>query len=323
MYIITSVTSANTLKINLNTGGTPDPITLHPAFTERSNINYRVVEGGLAQTFSSGNGNFMVMQYNPSAVGINPGQANSQTQMFGNDSAGTIGTIISPGGNWNGVAFPVTGDVQIDATSQFTSQSGNYFNGTPQNNMALNMAADPAFWQMHFKDVNSGDGSSFMQVEIPTRLYPQDKDTNPVVVLNRGGVFNGTVFNTNNSAGTFGAGFGMKCNDGVFRTHRSLCKSLFGDGTPCFGTNVTDVRIAFNTTRGTVLASDCILSLPGVTNQFALARVKLRTIKFTSTPLPTYHRFGTANGAQFINVANGCAVIWDNTIVPNNLFFII
>jgi hypothetical protein len=324
LYTISAVVSPNTVRINLNTAGTPDPVTLHPSFNQRSNINYRVVDGGLAQTFSSGNGNYMVMQFNPSAIGINPGQANSQMQVFGNDTNGTIGMITSPGGNWNGVTFPVTGNVQIDASIQNTSNSGGIFNGTPTTNMAVTMAADPAFFWMHFKDVNSGDGSSYIHAEIPTRLYPQATDTNPVVTLNRGGVFNGSVFNITNTAGSnYYRGWVMKGADGVLRTYFALAKSLFGDGTPTFGTQLTDLRLAFNTTRGTVLASDCVISLPAVTNQFSLGRVKLRTIKFTSTPLPTYHRFGTAGGAQFINVANGCAVIWDNTIIPQNLFFII
>lgn len=324
VYLISAVVSPNTIRINMNTGGTPDPTTNHPSFNQRSNINYRVVEGGTAQLASSGNGNYMVMQFNPSAIGINPGQANSQVQVFGNDSAGSIGINVSPGGNWNGAAFPVTGNIQIDATGQNTSFSGGYFNGSPSGNLVMNMAADPCFFNMHFKDVNSGDGSSYIHVEIPTRLYPQALDTNPVAWANRGGVFNGSVFNLGNGSGqNFGRLFGMKAADGVTRIMYSLAKSLFGDGSVIFGTSLTDIRLAFNTTRGTVLASDCILSLPSVTNQFSLGRVKLRTIKFTSTPLPLYHRFGTAGGGQFINVQNGIAIIWDNTIVPQNLFYII
>lgn len=325
IYIITSVNSPNSIRVNLNTGGTPDPTTLHPSFTERSNINYRIVDAGLAQTASSGNGNYMVMQFNPSSIGLNPGQANSQIQIFGNDTSGTIGIIISPGGNWSGLNFPVTGDPQIDATTQFTSLSGGIFNGVPANNMAMTMAADPAFFWMHFKDINSADASSYIHCEIPTRLYSQAADTNPVVVLNRGGSFNGSVFRcdgTTGNSGTIGNGFVMKDTNGTIRTYRMLAKSLGGDGTPTFGASLTDIRLAFNTTRGTVLASDGVLSLPGVTGQYSLGRVKMRTLKFTSTTLPLYHRFGTASG-QFLNTQNGIAIIWDNTILPSNLFYII
>lgn len=326
IYVITAVNSPNSIRVNLNTGGTPDVTTLHPSFTDRSNINYRIVDAGLAQTFSSGNGNYMVMQFNPSSIGLNPGQANSQVQMFGNDSAGTIGCIMSPGGNWNGVLFPVTGDPQIDATSQFTSQSGGIFNGGPANNMAMVMAADPGFFWMHFKDVNSGDGSSYFHCEIPTRLYPAQFDTNPMVVLSRGGVFNSTVYRCDGTlaggSGTIGNGFVMKDTTGVIRTYRMLSKSLAGDGSPSFGANLTDIKLAFNTTRGTVIASDGVLCLPGLNGQFSLGRVRLRTLKFTTTQLPIYHRFGTPTG-QFLNLINGIAIIWDNTILPSNLFFII
>jgi len=188
----------------------------------------------------------------------------------------------------------------------------------------MTMAADPAFFWAHYKDINSGDGSSYIHVEIPTRLYSQTADTNPMVCLNRGGVFNGSVFAIGTSSGqNFGYGFLMKGTDGVIRTHYTLAKSLAGDGSPIFGVNLTDFRIAFNTSKGAVLASDVLLHLPGVINQFSLGRVKLRTLKYTSTPLPLYHRFGTPGGTQWLNVQGGTAMIWDNTILPSNLFFII
>jgi hypothetical protein len=322
MYIITAVISPTMVKIGLNTGGTPDPTTSHPSFLQRSNINYRVVDMGAAylSTYTVNNG-YCILQFSPSTVGINTGQANSQCTLLA--TGGTINVTLAPGGNWNGVAYPVTGNAQLDPVT-FGSQSGNIYNGNPATTQALTMAADPGFFLMHFKDLNSGDASSYLQVEIPIRLYPQANDTNPMVCLFRGGVFNGSVFTVSASSGhDFGAGFGMKCNDGVFRTHRSLAKSLGGDGNPIFGPQLTDIRLAFNVVKGTVQASDCVLALPGVTNQYALSRVRLRTIKFTNTPLPNYHRFGTSGGAQYINVQNTCAIIWDNTIIPQNLFYIV
>lgn len=326
LYVITAVVSPNTLQINLNTGGTPDPTTLHPSFNQRSNINYRVVDCGLAGVSLPSTNCYMVMQFNPGAIGLNPGQANSQVMVGspnGVSNSSNMTLTISPGGNWNGITFPVTGNPQIDATSTFGSQSGNQYNGIPATQLAQTMWADPAFFAMHFKDVNSGDGSSYMHVEIPTRLYPSSTDTNPVAFCFRGGVFNGTVFTCGTGAGVYGGGFFMKDTTNTIRAHRMLSKALAGDGGANFGSNLTDIRLAFNSTRGTVLASDGILSLPGVTNQFSLGRVRMRTMKFTSTVLPLYHRFGTAGGAQFIQIVNGIAILWDNTIIPQNLFFII
>lgn len=330
LYAITAVLSPNTVKINLNTGGTPDPTTLHPSFNQRSNINYRVVDMGQAYVASgvttANSSNFAIFQFNPSAVGVNPGQANSQFLMSASNSGPYSGGFIqlSPGGNWNGVAFPVTGNPQLDASSLFSTFSGGIYNGGPSTTQSLVICADPSFFLMHFKDLNSGDGSSYVQIEIPTRLYPQATDTNPMAVLFRGGVFNGSVFANSNSSGQcLTRGYAMKCNDNVMRVHYSLAKSLSGDGGSIFGTNLTDFRIAFNTVKGTVLASDAVLALPGVTGQYSLGRGRLRSIKFTSTPLPNYHRFGIAGGNQYLNVQNGCAIIWDNTILPSNLFFIL
>lgn len=333
IYIITSVPSPNTLRVNLNTGGTPDGYTMHPSFTQRSNINYRIVDIAAATNSlasnSSTNGNYITIQFNPSAVGINPGQANSQAQFtlqgfqFGGSSV-SWNIQLSPGGNWNGITFPVTGNYNIDATSVFGSQSAGFFNGGPNGNFAVTMAADPSFFLMHFKDINSGDGSSYMHIEIPTRLYPSSADTNPMTCLFRGGVFNGSVYNIGTSAGqNFGRGFLMKGTDGGTRAHYALAKSLVGDGVPTFGINLTDFRVAFNTAKGFILASDIILTLPGVTNQYSLGRARIRTIKFTSTPLPLYHRFGTPGGTQYLNIQNGVATIWDGTILPANLLYII
>jgi len=73
IYIITAVIGNNQVKISLNTGGTPDATTLHPSFTQRSNINYRVVSLEAAFT-AAGNadGNYITLQFSPSTVGINP-----------------------------------------------------------------------------------------------------------------------------------------------------------------------------------------------------------------------------------------------------------
>lgn len=333
LYVITSVIGNNQLKISLNTGGTPDPATSHPSFTQRSNINYRVIDVGVAAnsivTGAAQNGNYITFQFNPSAIGLNPGQANGQVQFqltgfqFGTNNTG-FNMVMSPGGNWNGITFPVTGNYNIDATAAFGSQSGGIYNGGIGGTTALTMAADPGFFWMHFKDTNSGDGSSYIHVEIPTRLYPAAADPNPMVCLYRGGVFNGSVFAIGTSSGqNFGHGFFMKGTDGVIRTHYTLAKALAGDGGSIFGSQLTDFRLAFNTNKGAVLASDVLLTLPGVTNQFSLGRVKLRTLKYTSAPLPLYHRFGIPGGSQWLNVQNGVAMIWDNTILPSNLFFLI
>lgn len=323
MYIINSVIGNNQLKISLNTGGTPDPVTLHPSFNQRSNINYRVVDAGAAG-YDSGiaNQNYITLQFNPGAIGLNAGQANSQVQVS-HGGGGSIQMNMSPGGNWNGITFPVTGNYHIDATGAFSSLSGGYFNGSGSSGtLAITMAADPGLWWMHLKDTSNSDGTSYLHCEIPTRLYSSSADTNPMIALSRGGTFNGTVFGISNSAGSnFGRGFAMKGTDGVLRNYYSLAKSLSGDASPIFGTALTDFRLAFNTNKGFILASDIVLTLPSVNNQFSLGRIKCRSIKLTSTPLPLYHRFGTPGGTQWLNVQNGIAIMWDNTILPSNLFF--
>lgn len=323
LYIITSVISSNTLQINLNTGGTPDPTTLHPSFTQRSNINYRVVDAGAAAYNNGASGTaWMVMQFNPSAINLNPGQANSQIMMQ-TTNAGNVTMTLSPGGNWSGVNFPVTGNPQIDASNAFASQSSNFWNGGGSSGtQAQTMYGDPGMWTLHFKDTSNSDGTSYLHCEIPQRLYASSADTNPMVAMNRGGTFNGSVFAIGTSTGqNFGRGWMLKGTDNTVRAHYAVAKSLSGDASPIFGSQLTDFRLAFNTSKGFILASDILCHLPGVPNQFALGRCKIRSIKFTSTPLPLYHRFGTPGGNQYLNVQNGIAILWDNTILPTNLYF--
>jgi len=106
------------------------------------------------------------------------------------------------------------------------------------------------------------------------------------------------------------------------RAYRSLVKAFRGDGTPdVFGRNLSDYRIGYNTVDGTIPQSDVILCLPGVTNQFSLARVKLRSVKFTGTHVPQFHRIG-ANG-EFLQITqfSGLCWPWDNTIHLGKILF--
>lgn len=319
IYVITAVLSSSQVRINLNSGGTPDPSTLHPSFTNRSSINYRVIDilqAGLATT----DGQYMVMQFDP--TGVNTGQANTQLQCFQRSSNNVIQHIISPGGNWNGTTFPVTNNVQIDATAELGSQgSATYQNGVGSNgNFATTMIADKSFFLAHMNDpAMTTATSSYIHAEIPTRLYPQANDTNPFVLMNHGGVFQASVFTATSTTDQYSGGLRVKCFDGTARAHRTLVKATAGDGNPSTpGPSLSDVRVGYNSIKGTVLASDAVLCLLGVLGQYSLARVRVRNVRFTGIHIPSYHRIGI-NGS-FLNIQNGIAIPWDNTILPSNLF---
>ena len=105
LYLISRVLSSTQIIININSGGTPNPVTKHPSMTARTGVYYRVLDmetGASALFNAAGNGNYMVFQTDASS--INPGQANSQIQItqLGTDQGASMGVGISGTGNWAG-----------------------------------------------------------------------------------------------------------------------------------------------------------------------------------------------------------------------------
>src|SRR6185369_13119732 len=127
LYNIVGFVSPTQILINVNNGGTPSaPDGYKPAFSNRTSINFRVVDMGIAgATTGVTDGNFMVMQFDP--TGVNAGQANSQIQLLIAGATNTrIDHKISPAGTWNGTTFS-------DATAQTAPNapsSSAFFSGT-------------------------------------------------------------------------------------------------------------------------------------------------------------------------------------------------
>lgn len=185
----------------------------------------------------------------------------------------------------------------------------------------INIIADKTFMICHMREQDLFQTNLRLCIhwEIPKRLYPQGADQHPVAVLCET-IFTGSLF-TSSTTLSYGGGWTMRTHpsDSIsFRSYRTLVKAMRGDGTPdVFGQNLSNYLIGYNTIAGTIPSSDGVLCLPGVNNQFSLARVKLRTCKFTGTHVPSYHRIGS-NG-EFIQIQNGICWPWDNTIQPQQL----
>lgn len=194
------------------------------------------------------------------------------------------------------------------------------------------MIADKTFMINHIReqDLFQTNGHIEWHFEIPQRLYPQGQDLHPMAILVQ--TLNTGLIYTSSTTLSYGGGFIMRSHSSdptTSRSYRTLVKALQGDGlmtvngsnlSPAqgvFGQDLSDFRLGFNTVAGTLPMSDGILCLPGVSNQFSLARVRLRTVKFTGTHVPKYHRIGL-NG-EFIQMQNGICWPWDNAIVPVQL----
>lgn len=404
IYFITRVLNSSQIVININTGGTPNPTTKHPSMTQRSSVNYRVVDMEVGALAGYTSGGYVV--YETAASTINPGQANSQFQIAQGGTTGAAGSN-SPGlfgmsgtGSWNGTPFTITaatnaspivattsvphglttgqtvtisgglgntainGNWIVSVTSTtsvsltgstgngtYTASSATLWNGfqndgysaifsfTISTNQAytsgqssVTMIADKTFGICHIRDQDlfQTNGHIEWHFEIPQRLYPQGADLHPMAILVQ--TLNTGLIYTSSTTLSYGGGFIMRSHSSdttAARSYRTLVKAMQGDGeiqvngspvSPAqgvFGQNLSDYRLGFNTIAGTVPVSDGILCLPGVSNQWALGRARLRTVKFTGTHIPKHHRIGL-NG-EFIQMQNGICWPWDNTIIPFQL----
>lgn len=239
-------------------------------------------------------------------------------------SAGNGTYTANSGTVWNG--FQNDGYAGLFAVGISTNQA--YTSG--QTSVA--MIGDKTFLALHIRDQDlfQTNGHVSWHFEIPQRLYPQNQDLHPMMFLPET-LNTGWIYTSSTTAG-YGGGCVMRTHSsdvGAVRNHRLLVKAMQGDGeiqvngspvSPAqgvFGQNLSDYRLGYNTTAGTIPISDGILCLPGVANQWSYARCKLRTVKFTGTHVPKHHRIGL-NG-EFIQLQNGVCWAWDNTIIPVQL----
>jgi hypothetical protein len=249
-------------------------------------------------------------------------------------------------GSWvvtvvNATQFSLVGSVGNGA---YTANSGTIWNGfqndgyqcifsyNPNTNQgytagatALTLIGDKTMLIAHIReqDVFQFNAHSSFYFEIPTRLYPQNADLHPVAFLGETG--NTGRLDTQQTTSSYGGGWIMRTHPSdstTARSYRALVKAFRGDGTPdVFGRNLTDYKIGFNTVEGTIPQSDVILCLPGITNQYSLARVKLRSVKFTGTHVPQFHRIGLNGEFLQITQFSGLCWPWDNTIHLSKILF--
>jgi hypothetical protein len=314
IYQIIGVPSSTQLRLLVANGGTPDVVTLKPAFTSRSSLRYRIIDlatvGGLAWTATT---HYVVLQFTPTL--INAGQASSQVQFQVGTAVTRINMILSPGGTWTGSAFtdgstaitPVT-----NGSGMFNSASGTY--------CLFTMIADENSLILHISGFGMTPGTTGgMYVEIPKRLYTLAQDPNPIACC----AWGVSSINVTSATADLGGYWWMRCPDTVTRNHRALTRSVLGMGTDAtlnegfgFNNNLSG-DLGFNYPRGLTLTSPVLLGHHTTAGQFTLARGQLRRIRMSTTALPNYKRIGT-NG-EWLHLNSSILFPWDNTILPFNL----
>lgn len=316
IYRISYVESANRLIVDTTTAGTPRRGN-KSTFWTRDQIRFRIVDIDLAATLAGWTtGHGMTLQFN-AAGDVNRGQRSSQFH-FHLDSTQTYLTSmsISPSGSWNGGDF-------VDSGSKINISIFAPVGGSP-GEFVTSLAGGKDYLSCHVKALDGTlqsivSGSGF-HVEIPARMYPSEYDPNPITFMAYAGVA------VSQTTGSYSTGFRMVGADGVLRTWTTLVRSPFGDRTntafsalgngifnglanPSFASNST-----YNSYENRFLMSDAVLHLP-TTNQFSLARVRLRRVRF-SRPRGDGQRPGNKFGDRWVEFDLGILLPWDNTIMP-------
>lgn len=144
VYLISRVVSGNHLVFNVNTGGTPDPVTKHPTMAARTNVYYRVNDMQAALNAGAVTNNFgSSLVFNINAASINPGQGNasgfSQLQVctfhsnssfiFNNPTWEDLQFVFGSSGQWNGGTFSVTAASNTTPITVTTSVNHNLQSG--------------------------------------------------------------------------------------------------------------------------------------------------------------------------------------------------
>lgn len=299
-----------TLSISSMTGAGVSPIVITTTtphnLTTGQTVNITGVNGN-----TNANGMFIVSSTGTNTFALSNGLSGATYPALGTTTGN--GTYTSGGVIYKG--FPNDGYQGIFGLNPNTSQA--YTAGQT----AITMIGDKTSLVAHIREQDLFQFNLYFwfHFEIPERLFPQQADLHPVAFMwNAGG--SGGVYTSSSTAG-YGGGYIMRTHSSDIygtRGYKTLVKAIRGDGTPdVFGQNLSDYRIGYNTIAGTIPISDAVLCLPDVANQFQLARVRLRTAKFTGTHVPKHHRIGL-NG-EFMQVSNGVCWPWDNTIMPLQL----
>lgn len=343
IYPITRVVSSSSIQVDVTLGGTPMSQSMNEIrFDERNSINFRVVDISAASQLSGFvASDHMVFQF--SASDINEGQANSQLYLrLSNGSLSHSQFLLncSPSGSWNGTTFSDLGATLQSESLPIAEYS--YIEPYDFVNLAggihqISIFADKAGIIMH-KNQSSLGGSaragspSFFHVEIPIRLFPQNKDPNPIayVCVSRKGISTRINYSEAIEGANYAHGWQVPnfAEGTTSRKHSLLCRNLYGfvHSSPGmyssgYAANLIAERFKqtfYNTLNRTFIIQDLILAQTRSSTSFTLGRVQLRMIKLFSGEAQRHTKLGQ-NG-QWIAVKDGILYPWDNAQLPRNLF---
>lgn len=335
IYQITKIINSSTIAVDTTTGGTVMSSSNYELrFSERTAINFRVVDFSAAQTLSGYAANdFMVLQFNANA--INLGQANSQAKITLANGVTTLdqGKIsLSASGTWNGSTFTdatpdlipdgqTPGDTGIGPVTYSWTSAVNGLN-------SFTFLGDQGGIFTHVAGSLTSLPSAF-HIEIPRRLFPANKDPNPICCMNVGkcGISSkqfGTTYPENWSAGwvlhTPGDLSTIRRHLAVVRnlTGHNIGASAFTLGDMGFVSSPKRQQTYYNTLTKKYIIHDVVLVHRASTNSYTIGRCQLRLTAFAVGPYQTNTKLGEFG--QWISATTGILYSWDNAQMPRSLF---
>jgi hypothetical protein len=325
IYRILKVESSGVLQVDPSTGGTPWTGSQNPglpSFTDRSNVNYRVCDLiDTTDTITFNSGNHMVMQFDGAPV-VNQGQDKSQLR-FG-IRPNSIEYVLSPSGSWNGSEFsdPSLGYwPQGGADGQNSGEWGGMGSGlTARDEILLTLVGTPGFFFLWLSGQTS-TGAAGIHAEIPERLYPQDKDPNPITAM---GWYRTGLSTTSNLHG-YGAGFRIQDQNATTIRHFMIVKSPtndhFDEAFTSDDLNTPSPRYYgsfYDVHNDRIWFSEGLLWNNDSTQSFTLARCRIRGVRFVPRIIPNNTLIGEA-GNQWLHITNSILLPWDGAILKRPL----
>lgn len=348
----TGALTSSVIGVDLNMGGTPFTGSLKPAFTARADVNYRVIDYSSSDVNTSYfDHHYIVMQMN-GAPFVNPGQVNAgvrlrlgslRTQFFTSDfSVRGVAIKMIPSGNYigTGSADGITGGNSYQGRvglvgaltniGEFGPNSGNAsdWNNGGAGTQCINIIGAQDFFTLFSKGAFASSGCGF-HVEIPQRLYPYDKDPNPMIAMGIGY----DMYTTFTDGYGYGHGWHMIVGNGTPLRGWAAIKHQTGDtynnnayaGIPfvcgqCLQSlgNGLYNNIWFNPFTNKFFLSDAVWGTDASGSEHTLARCRIRRVRFIAPIIQTMQRLG--DQGEWLHVKNGILWPWDNAVLPASIF---
>jgi hypothetical protein len=317
IYQITKIVNSSSVILNVNEGATAMSGSLNqPRFESRTNVNFRVIDFAAACTLPSfAADDYMILQFNAPTINAGANYSQARIRLKSNSSTIDQGNIsLSASGSWNGSSFS---DLGPEVTPDDSTWN---ING----NSAFSFWADQGGVISHAR--TSGNSRAFFHIEVPTRLFPVEKDPNPICFVNVGG----SILTTSAFASpiNYSAGWIVHCplDNVTARRHHILVRNISGiANSDLYGSTLMSTvsndryRQSFYNSRKTkFIVQDIILAHRITLNSYTMGRCQLRLAAFATGPFQTDTKLGSSG--QWISITEGVLWPWNNTQLPNSLF---